>query len=485
VVQQLAGSQQIRAEAAGTSLDAEIDEVIAAILLSRFSGRSVPEICAMGGITVDDFTNSVLYREIFELGRQEGERLAYQQEWQEGRRIESAVIAQIWLQRCCGPITPCQKACIEALPYPTLESLHDVLFDFKGPDDLNVWLSRHADLADLTSEGEQTALSGFSQSSPADAEEPNLSERAIVSSPEQQPAASQPEQPVRPVVASDKLFYWLFQQHAERLQPLVAGLLPQMEGYVFSAPVLKEREYRLDGLFLPPADQPELPTLILEAQMAADPGFLLRLNAETGRLLQQQDRQGRPIRHWQVVVICPSRELNFGDPTPVREFVRERVVWIELAPERLPRTAPPLQRALGMLLLPEDQLPVCSASIRAEAAGTSLGAEIDDVIAAILVSRFSGRTVPEICAMGGITVDDFTSSVAYREIFGLGQQKGRQAEAAAISLRLLAHRFGALTSSQQSRIQALPLSSLEALLDALLDSQGPEDLNTWLSHHAA
>ena len=290
------------------------------------------------------------------------------------------------------------------------------------------------------------------------------------------------------MVASDKLFYWLFQQHAERLQPLVAELLPQMESYVFSAPVLKEREYRLDGLFLPPADQPELPVVILEAQMAADPDFLLRLNAETGRLLQQQQRQGRPIRHWQVVVICPSRELNFGDPTPVREFVERRVVWIELAPERLPPTAPPLQRALGMLLLPEDQLPACSKAIRTEAAGTSLDSEIDDVIAAILVSRFSGRTVPEICAMGGITVDDFTSSVAYREIFGLGQQdgeqKGRQAEAAAISLRLLGHRCGALTPSQLSRIQDLPLSALEALLDALLDFQGPDDLNAWLSRHA-
>ena len=290
------------------------------------------------------------------------------------------------------------------------------------------------------------------------------------------------------MVASDKLFYWLFQQHAERLQPLVAELLPQMESYVFSAPVLKEREYRLDGLFLPPADQPELPVVILEAQMAADPDFLLRLNAETGRLLQQQQRQGRPIRHWQVVVICPSRELNFGDPTPVREFVERRVVWIELAPERLPPSAPPLQKALAMLLLPEDQLPACSRAIRAEAVGTGLGSEIDDVIAAILVSRFSGRTVPEICAMGGITVDDFTSSVAYREIFGLGQQdgeqKGRQAEAAAISLRLLGHRCGALTPSQLSRIQDLPLSALEALLDALLDFQGPDDLNAWLSRHA-
>jgi hypothetical protein len=66
-----------------------------------------------------------------------------------------------------------------------------------------------------------------------------------------------------------------------------------------------------------------------------------------------------------------------------------------------------------------------------------------------------------------------------------GLQEGRQAEAAAISLRLLGHRLGALTPSQQSRIQALPLSALEALLDALLDFQGPEDLNTWLSQHAA
>jgi hypothetical protein len=47
----------------------------------------------------------------------------------------------------------------------------------------------------------------------------------------------------------------------------------------------------------PPADQPDLPDLVLEAKMAADLAFLLRLNAETARLLQQQDHQGRAIRH--------------------------------------------------------------------------------------------------------------------------------------------------------------------------------------------
>lgn len=102
-------------------------------------------------------------------------------------------------------------------------------------------------------------------------------------------------------------------------------------------------------------------------------------------------------------------ELNFGDPTPVQEFVERRVVWVELAPERLSPTAPPWQRALGIRRLPEDQLPAGSKAIHAEATGTSLDAEIDDGITAIPGSRFSGRTVPEIGAMDGMPGADCSS----------------------------------------------------------------------------
>ena len=63
------------------------------------------------------------------------------------------------------------------------------------------------------------------------------------------------------MVARDKLFNWLFQERAQRLQPLVASLLPRMEDYEFSAPVLKERSAGLDP----------------RSQIAADSGFLLRL----------------------------------------------------------------------------------------------------------------------------------------------------------------------------------------------------------------
>ena len=89
--------------------------------------------------------------------------------------------------------------------------------------------------------------------------------------------------------------------------------------------------------------------------------------------------------------------------------------------------------------------------------------------------------------MGNITLDEFTQSVAYQEIFGQGRQEGRaegrQTEAAAMTLRLLNRRCGPLSPATTCRIQALPLEQLEGLADALLDFQDPEDLAAWLAAH--
>jgi len=197
--------------------------------------------------------------------------------------------------------------------------------------------------------------------------------------------------------------------------------------------------------------------VILEAQMGADGGFLRRLYAETDRLVQQETK----IQHWLVVVLCPSRQLNFGDPAPVAEFVAQRLQWIELL----------------------------SAALRARVTGSSSAAEIDDVIAAILVARFDGRSIQELCAMGDITLDDSTQSVAYREIFGRGEARGialgeAQGEAqgeAKVTLRLLGRRCGPVSAEQESLIRSLPLEWLEALAEALLDFEGMADLNTWLA----
>jgi predicted transposase YdaD len=249
--------------------------------------------------------------------------------------------------------------------------------------------------------------------------------------------------------------------------------------------VVKERERRLDGLFQPPAHQPDLPVVLLEAQMAANPKFLRRLYAQSAMLVEQEEE----IEHWRVVVICPHRRLNFGRLNAVAEFVRERVHWVELEPAAHDPSAPPLLRALALLVQPEEEIPASSAALQAEVAGTDQQGAIADVIAAIVVTRFNGRSIPELCAMGGITLEEFTQSVAYQEIYGQGRQEGlqegrnegRQEGERDLALRQLRSRCGPLSSQQVARIRALPLEQLEALGEALLEFQGPDDLNAWLS----
>ena len=171
------------------------------------------------------------------------------------------------------------------------------------------------------------------------------------------------------------------------------------------------------------------------------------------------------------------------------EFVEQRVRWIELLSAAANPTAPALVQALALLLQSEQDLPATTAALRTRVAGSRAAAEIGDVIAAILVARFNGRSIQELCAMGGITLDDFTQSVAYREIFGRGEALGEargeargQAQGEAkVTLRLLSRRCGPLSAEQENVIRSLPLERLEALAEALLDFEGMADLNAWLA----
>jgi hypothetical protein len=78
--------------------------------------------------------------------------------------------------------------------------------------------------------------------------------------------------------------------------------------------------------------------------------------------------------------------------------------------------------------------------------------------------------------MGGITLEEFTRSVAYQEIFGQGRQEGELD----LALRLLRRRCGQLSPEQLARVRALPLERIEALGEALLEFRDASDLEAWL-----
>jgi len=293
-------------------------------------------------------------------------------------------------------------------------------------------------------------------------------------------------------LASDKLFYFLFQNTPDLILRWLRDLPEDAGGYSFSAPVLKEREYRLDGLFSPPVHRDDLPAVILEAQMAVDTGFLLRLYAESARFLQQERWQ----HDWRVVVICPHRHLDFGAHTPVREFIEHRISWIELQPKEGEQPREPLTQVLSLLLQPEEQVRDLTDRLRQQAIADRSTAEVLPLIPAILLARFNDRPIQEICAMSGITLEDFTQSRAYQEIFGLGEargeargrqegrQEGRRAEACSMTLRQLARRCGPLREATTTQVKELSLGQLEALAEALLDFTAPVDLETWLTKNS-
>jgi hypothetical protein len=61
-----------------------------------------------------------------------------------------------------------------------------------------------------------------------------------------------------------------------------------------------------------------------------------------------------------------------------------------------------------------------------------------------------------------------------------GEERGALKEAQALILRQLTRRIDTVAPEMRSQIQALPLTQLEALGEALLDFSEPADLETWL-----
>ncbi|MFM6082429.1 MAG: DUF2887 domain-containing protein, partial [Cuspidothrix sp.] len=74
---------------------------------------------------------------------------------------------------------------------------------------------------------------------------------------------------------TDKLFYRIFLNQPSLIAELIPNIPFDCE-FEYSAPVIKEKETRLDGLLTPIDDNPEIPLIFLEAQMQRDKKFYSR-----------------------------------------------------------------------------------------------------------------------------------------------------------------------------------------------------------------
>jgi predicted transposase YdaD len=285
---------------------------------------------------------------------------------------------------------------------------------------------------------------------------------------------------------TDRWFYGVFQSAPDLIrwlagpddcsladQPVPTDLDCQ---YRFLAPELKAGSHRLDGVLWPLASDagtPELPVVLLEVQMRADPGFHHRLAAQTFRFLQLHPA----VEHWRVVVITPHQRLNLGPITPLRGFL-ETVHWVSLDALAQVQSLDAAIDLLTLLVRSEQELGERCRRILTQRR------DLEPVVLSMLFERFSQLSREEILMIVGLPLQELRHTRAVQEILEEGRQEGRevgrQQEAASLAIRLLVRRFGNLDQATQKILAALPLLRLEQLAEDLLDFSGPGDLQAWL-----
>ena len=275
---------------------------------------------------------------------------------------------------------------------------------------------------------------------------------------------------------TDKLFYRIFLLEPNLVAELIPGLPPDCR-FDYVAPVLKERERRLDGVLLPLGDDPSLPLVFLEAQMQGNPGFYRRFFAQVFLYLEQY----QVIRPWRGLLLFPRRTLNFGEEDPYRGVLAtqvERFYLEDLIP--LQELTPNLA-LLRLLVLSDEEAPENARRLLAQG-GTEREFERRlDLVESIMVSRFPNLSLEAIREMLDITQVRVQDTQFYKDVFEKGQEQGLEQGESDLVLRLLTRRCGELSEEQRQRVKDLSASQRQALAEALLEFTGMGDFEAWLA----
>jgi predicted transposase/invertase (TIGR01784 family) len=289
---------------------------------------------------------------------------------------------------------------------------------------------------------------------------------------------------------TDKWFYELFLSQPGMLAELMPGIEKNWE-FVYNAPVVKEKEFRLDGVFRPVSNNPIIPMVFAEAQMQSDAGFYGRYFSQLFVYINQYTVK----QDWRGLLILRDRSQGLGWEVPYTELLERRVTQLYLSDLREQQELTPNLMLLQLLVTEKDKSAVIGRKLLQEADTTVEFQRRLSLIETILANKFPELTKEIIMNMLDIENVDITQSRFYQEIIveglqegrqkGLqeGRQKGLQEGEANLVIRQLRRQVGELPESQSSQIKSFPISKLEDLGEALLDFQGIHDLDDWLQKY--
>jgi predicted transposase/invertase (TIGR01784 family) len=273
-------------------------------------------------------------------------------------------------------------------------------------------------------------------------------------------------------VKTDKLFYRIFLNQPS----LIWELLPEIpEGceFDYKEPVVKEKEFRLDGLLTPLENNQNTPLVFLEAQMQNDPEFYSRYFGGIFVYIHQYKIK----RNWRGLLILNHRNQDLGCEKPYEDLLDNRVQRLFLSDLLSQENLSPNLALLKLIITPENQA-VSEANHILESAENQAQFNVRlDLVEAILVNKFPKLSIEEIQKMINLREADVTQTRFYQQVVQITEIN--------MVIRQLTRRCGNVSEGLQAKVRSLSIPQLESLGEALLDFKGIEDLENWLSNHAS
>ena len=102
-----------------------------------------------------------------------------------------------------------------------------------------------------------------------------------------------------------------------------------------------------------------------------------------------------------------------------------------------------------------------------------------EMIATILVYKFTTLSRDEVNAMLNYTIDEFKQTRFYQEVKAEGVEEGRETERLEILFMQLKSKFGELPFKAETTMRTLTTDRLQSLSIALLGFKTIKDLEAW------
>ncbi|MBD2328182.1 Rpn family recombination-promoting nuclease/putative transposase [Alkalinema sp. FACHB-956] len=283
----------------------------------------------------------------------------------------------------------------------------------------------------------------------------------------------------------DAIFYKLFQQAPNLLFELLEAvpetaysvMQTRRERYRFESVVVKEPTFMIDGVFLPPEEQPPGVVFFAEVQMQPDQGLYERMFAESMAYFY---RNREAFSDWQAVVIYPSRSTEQSKIYPHRSLLNGGQVHRIYLNELGEIDALPLGVAAMVLTIVEETEAPDIAKMLLQRANQEIidlseKQAIIEMVSTIIAYMFTTLSRQEIDDMLGTKMEDV-------RVFREAKEEGAIGEARSLLLRQLTRKVGSINDRTLDLINSLSIEQLESLGEALLDFGSIDDLSNWLEN---